>query len=75
VSTGLLMGRKKGEADPAPEGEAAEPLFSIKGRRSWLEWVDRLQKFDRQPSRSALVDRALMYYARHIEFKEDPPER
>jgi hypothetical protein len=71
------LARKRGAGDSprkSPDPEPREVLFSVKGRKSWLEWVDRLADFDRS-NRVELIDRALARYAREIGFDEQPPER
>ncbi len=79
----LTVARKR--AGESPEGEGRSPrkspddeprgtLFSVKGRRAWLEWLDRLAEYDRS-TRADLLDRAVARYAKSIGFDESPPER
>jgi hypothetical protein len=72
MSTGTLTVAKKKPQEPI---DPIVPLFSIRGRKSWLDWVDRLGAFVRQPNRADLIDRALEHYAEHRGFKEKPPAR
>jgi hypothetical protein len=84
MSTGALpVARKRSTSDgggsekPRRKSKDPEPrqtLFSVKGRMSWLEWIDRLASFDRS-TRAELLDRALARYAKDIGFAEQPPER
>lgn len=78
---GVLSVAKKRSGDASeraqrksPDEEPRTTLFSVKGRMSWLDWVDALARFDRA-SRAELLDRALARYAREIGFQQPPPER
>lgn len=70
VGDGGGIERARKSPDPEPRGT----LFSVKGRPTWLEWVDRLAAYDRS-KRADLLDRALARYAKEIGFTEKPPER
>jgi len=69
VPRGDVKGPRK-----APDDEPREVLLSIKGRRAWKEWLDRLAVFDRS-STVQLIDRSVARYAAEIGFTEPPPER
>jgi hypothetical protein len=76
TKAGEVQGQGTGETTtpPVPEPEPRQTLFSVKGRPSWLAWVDRLAAADRS-TRADLLDRALARYAKEIGFREAPPER
>jgi hypothetical protein len=67
------MAKKKGrpkKTEPGPR----RAVLQMKGTDEWKDWLDRLAKFLRMPT-SAVVDNALVEYARARGFKDEAPER
>jgi hypothetical protein len=73
ANTGTLMAKKK--AVPAtPDPAVRKVVFQMKGSEEWKNWLDELAKTLRMPS-SAVVDNALVMYAKAQGFTKPAPER
>lgn len=70
------MAKKKtsGAKVPDPEPGPRRSVLQMKGTEAWKEWLDRLAKHLRMPT-SAVVDNALVEYAKSRGFSEEAPER
>jgi hypothetical protein len=70
----------KKRATPRKGGTSVEPdngravVISVKGTPEFRDWLTELADFDRATSVQTL-EKALVYYARHIGFKKDAPRR
>jgi hypothetical protein len=75
MSTVATMAKKK-SAKPkqAPEPGSRRVVFQMKGTEEWKEWLDGLSKRLRMPS-SAVVDNALVMYAKAQGYEAEAPER
>ena len=66
--------RKKPGPKPDPDRVRSAAIM-VRGRPEWKAWVERLADHARAPSLNDLFDRALVVYARHVDFEEVAPKR
>jgi hypothetical protein len=74
---GFIVAKKKAPPPPAggPESWNRKPLIAnFRGSPEFKEWLQKLASADRQ-SVAGVIERALVRYAKAIEFKEEAPER
>lgn len=67
----------KSKARPRGRPPVEEPkrnVLSLRGTVAWRDWLQELAKHCRLPA-SAVVDQAIVSYARQQGFKTPPPER
>jgi hypothetical protein len=75
--------RVKATGDETPPKAKAKPeesrvrtgVILVRGVPEWKSWTEELADFDRAPSTSDLIDRALVVYARHVGFTKAAPKR
>jgi hypothetical protein len=70
----LMAKSKAGKAPPPPEPGPRRVVLQMKGTAGWKGWLDRLARHLRMPT-SAVVDNALVEYAKSRGFTEEAPER
>jgi hypothetical protein len=62
---------RAGKPEPGPRKRA---VLQMKGTEEWKEWLDELARFLRMPI-AAVVDNALVWYAKERGFTKEAPER
>lgn len=67
------MAKRKAD-QPTPEPGVRKVVFQMKGSEEWKDWLDGLAKQLRMPS-SAVVDNALVMYAKAQGYDRKAPER
>ncbi len=73
MSTATIMAKKKALPKP-PDPGPRRAVFQMKGRDAWKEWLEELSLFLRMPT-SAIVDNALVQYAKSRGFDKEAPQR
>jgi hypothetical protein len=68
------MAKKKPGPKPT-EGGGRVAATTLRSTDAWKEWVEEFTLWDRSPSVSDLVDRALIVYARERRYPVLPPKR
>ena len=69
-----VMAKKKPGPKPDPS-RTRDAVTMVRSTVAWKAAVDRMAEFDRAPSVSDLIDRAIAAYARTIGFPEPIPKR
>lgn len=79
MSIGLMAEREKkpkGKPGPKPQPERVRAaMIQIRGRQEWREAIEVFADWDRAPSLSDLVDRAIVSYARERGYNKPFPKR
>jgi hypothetical protein len=71
MTTGILMAKKRAQpAAPQPR----RVVVQMKGTDDWKAWLEELAKHLRMPT-SAVIDNALVVYAKAQGFTKEAPER
>lgn len=74
MSTVATMAKKKAVSAKRSEPGPRRSVFQMKGTEEWKAWLDELAKTLRMPT-SAVVDNALVMYAKAQGFTKEAPER
>lgn len=69
-----VMAKKKTPRTKTPEPGPRRAVLQMKGTEEWKEWLDDLARHLRMPT-SAVVDNALVMYAKAQGFAREAPER
>jgi len=69
-----LVAKMKPGPKPDPM-RVRDAVTNIRSTQGWKDAVDKLAEFDRAPSVADLIDRAVVAYARSINFPEPVPKR
>jgi len=78
VATLVADKPKKAKGKPGPKTDPSkvrDAATMVRSSQAWKDSVERLADFDRAPSVSDLIDRAVAHYARAIGFPEPIPKR
>lgn len=69
------LGVAKKKSDPTPQKWQSKPIIlQMRGTPEFKEWLEHLAAHDRV-SLADLAERAIVRYAKHVEFTEPPPDR
>lgn len=68
------MAKNKPVKQNTPEPGPRRAVLQMKGTDEWKGWLERLARYLRMPT-SAVVDNALVDYAKAKGFTEEAPER
>jgi hypothetical protein len=71
----VAMAKKKAKPAPEPESRVRTAVTMVRSTPAWKEAVEGLAEFDRAPSVSDLLDRAVAAYAREIKYPHPIPKR
>ena len=71
-----LVAKKKSKPGPKPDpSKVRSAVLMVRGMPAWKAWVEELADHDRAGSIGDLLDRALVSYAREINFPKPAPKR
>jgi len=69
------VARKQSKPAPQPAPENRKPLvIQVRGSEAWKAWVDKVAEADGRPL-AALVERALIAYAKTVGVDDPMPKR
>ncbi len=68
--------KPKGKPGPKPDPTRVRTAnVLVRGMPDWKTWLEELAEFDRASNVGDLIDRALVAYARSIQFPKQAPKR
>ena len=70
----IAVAKKKPGPKPDPS-KARDATTMVRSTQAWKEAIEALAEFDRAPSVSDLIDRAVAAYAREIKYPHLIPRR